>query len=322
MNLVIYLITWRGNYAAERLVIQGFPVPLIECVPNLSEGRRGDVIAAMFKAITVRGVRLLDQTSDASHNRTVFTFAGEPEPVREAVLQLFAAAMSAIDLRTHEGVHPRIGAVDVVPFVPLGDATMEQCVALATEVGSTVAGRFEVPVFLYEAAATSDLRRNLADVRRGGLNGLAHRMQLPEWKPDFGPDRPHPSAGATAIGARPILIAYNVNLATRRLSVAKRIASAIRASSGGLPFVKAMGVPLEERGVVQVSMNLTNYLETSMVTVFDTIAREASADGVRILESEIVGLVPSNALPSDPAKRLKLRNEDLGKVLESRLARG
>ncbi len=292
---------------------------LIECVPNVSDGRRADVIAALEAAIAVPGVHRLDQTSDASHNRSVFTFAGEPGPVREAVLALFAAAIGAIDLRTHEGVHPRIGAVDVVPFVPLRDATMEQCVALAAEVGKTVAGRFGLPVFLYEEAASSDHRRSLADVRRGGLNGLAHRMRQPEWKPDFGPDRPHSSAGATAIGARPILIAYNVNLATTRLSVAKRIASAIRASSGGLPFVKAMGVPLEARGVVQVSMNLTNYQETSMVTVFDAIAKEASVDGVRVLESEIVGLVPSNALPANPARRLKLREEDIGKVLEARL---
>ena len=295
-------------------------MPLIECVPNVSDGRRADVIAALEAAIAVPGVHLLDQTSDLSHNRSVFTFAGEPNIVQEAVLRLFDTAINAIDLRTHEGVHPRIGAVDVVPFVPLRDATMEQCVALAAEVGRTVAGRFGLPVFLYEEAASSDDRRNLAEVRRGGLNGLAHRMRQPEWKPDFGPDQPHPSAGATAIGARPILIAYNVNLATTRLSVAKRIASVIRASGGGLPFVKAMGVPLENRGVVQVSMNLTNYQETSMVTVFDAIAKEASADGVRILESEIVGLVPSNALPNEPARRLKLRSEDLGKTLEARLA--
>ena len=296
-------------------------MPLIECVPNVSDGRRADVIAALEAAIAVPGVHLLDQTSDPSHNRSVFTIAGEPEPVQEAVLRLFATAINAIDLRTHEGVHPRIGAVDVVPFVPLREATMEQCVALAAEVGRTVASRFALPVFLYEEAAASENRRSLAEVRRGGLNGLAHRMHQPGWKPDFGPDRPHPSAGATAIGARPILIAYNVNLATTRLSVAKRIASVIRASSGGLPFVKAMGVPLEDRGVVQVSMNLTNYEETSMVTVFDAIAKEASADGVRILESEIVGLVPSNALPGDPLRRLKLRAEDLSKILEARLSR-
>lgn len=296
-------------------------MPLIECVPNVSDGRRADVIAALAAAITVAGVRLLDQSSDPSHNRTVYTFAGEPAPVREAAHRLFAAAIEAIDLRAHEGVHPRIGAVDVVPFVPLNGASMDECIALAKDVARSISERFGLPVFLYEEAASTDERRNLAEVRRGGLNGLAHRMKQPEWRPDFGPDRPHASAGATAIGARQILVAYNVNLATKRLSVAKRIASAIRASSGGLSFVKAMGVELEHRGIVQVSMNLTNYKETSMVTVFDTVAREASADGVRVLESEIVGLVPADALPPDPARRLKLRKEDLDRVLERRLER-
>jgi glutamate formiminotransferase len=232
---------------------------------------------------------------------------------------LFAAAIGAVDLRQHEGVHPRIGAVDVVPFVPLEGATMEECVALAKSTGRFVADRLGVPVFLYEEAARSDDRRSLADIRRGGLAGLAHRMHQSSWYPDFGPDRPHPSAGAAAIGARPILIAYNVNLASNRLGVAKRIASAIRASSGGFSHVKAMGVQLD-RGVVQVSMNLTNYRETSMTTVFDAIAREAAADGVRVLESEIVGLAPADALPPDPRKRLKLREADLDRVLEKRLA--
>ncbi len=265
------------------------------------------------------GIQILDQSSDPSHNRTVYTFAGEPAAVRDAAVRLFAAAISSIDLRAHEGVHPRIGAVDVVPFVPLPGVSMDECVTLAKEVGKTVSDRFGLPVFLYEEAAASDDRRNLADVRRGGLNGLAHRMRRPEWQPDFGPAQPHPSAGATAIGARPILIAYNVNLASNRLSVAKRIARAIRASGGGLNFVKAMGVPLEHLRIVQVSMNLTNYQETSMTTVFDAIAREAAVDGVRVLESEIIGLVPADALPADPARRLKLRAEDLDRVLERRL---
>jgi glutamate formiminotransferase len=297
-------------------------VPLIECVPNVSEGRRDDVIAALARCIAVPGVQILDQSSDPSHNRTVYTFAGDARAVRDAALSLFAAAVEAIDLRAHEGVHPRIGAVDVVPFVPLRDVSMEECVTLARDVAKTVSDHFGVPVFLYEEAAATDERRNLADVRRGGLNGLAHRMKQPEWRPDYGPDHPHPSAGATAIGARHILIAYNVNLATTRLSVAKRIASVIRASSGGLPCVKAMGVQLEHRHIVQVSMNLTNYKETSMTTVFDAIAREASVDGVRVLESEIVGLVPADALPANPAQRLKLRTDDLDRVLEKRLASG
>jgi glutamate formiminotransferase len=293
-------------------------MPLIECVPNVSEGRRADVVAAIGDAIAAADIRVLDRSSDPSHNRSVYTFAGEPVAVRDAVLRLFATALDAIDLRTHDGIHPRIGAVDVVPFVPLEGATLDECVALAKETGALVAERFGVPVFLYEEAATTDERRTLASIRRGGVNGVALRMQQAAWRPDFGPDQPHPTAGAVAIGARPILIAYNVNLASDRLGVAKRIASAIRASSGGLPYVKALGMQLDH-GIVQVSMNLTNYKETSMSTVFDTVVREAAVDGVRVLESEIVGLVPADALPADPARRLKLRAEDLDKVLEKRL---
>jgi glutamate formiminotransferase len=293
-------------------------MPLIECVPNVSEGRRADVIAAIGDAIAIPGVRVLDRSSDPSHNRSVYTFAGEPDAIRDAVLRLFAAAIEAIDLRAHEGIHPRMGAVDVVPFVPLQSTTIEDCVALAKDTAALVAERCRVPVFLYEEAAATDERRSLANIRRGGVDGVARRMQQPAWHPDFGPSQPHPTAGATAIGARPILIAYNVNLASNRLGVAKRIASTIRASNGGLPHIKALGMQLDH-GVVQVSMNLTNYKETSMAAAFDAIVREAAADGVRVLESEIVGLVPADALPADPARRLKLRAEDLDKVLERRL---
>ena len=197
---------------------------------------------------------------------------------------------------------------------------MEQCVLLAKHTAAAVAERFHVPIFLYEEAAASDDRRNLSDIRRGGINGVALRMQQAAWRPDFGPGKPHPTAGATAVGARPILIAYNVNLASNRLGVAKRIASVIRGSSGGFAHVKALGMQLDH-GLVQVSMNLTNYKETSMMTVFDAITREAAADGVRVLESEIVGLVPADALPADPRRRLKLREQDVDKVLERRLER-
>jgi glutamate formiminotransferase len=293
-------------------------MPLIECVPNVSEGRRADVIAAIGDAIVAPGVRMLDRSSDPSHNRSVYTFAGEPHAIRDAVLRLFVAAIDAIDLRAHDGIHPRMGAVDVVPFVPLDGATIEECVALAKDTAALVAERCHVPVFLYEEAAATDERRSLANIRRGGVDGVALRMQQQAWRPDFGPSQPHPTAGATAIGARPILIAYNVNLASNRLGVARRIASAIRESNGGLPHVKALGMQLDH-GIVQVSMNLTNYKETSMATAFDAIVREAAVDGVRVLESEIVGLVPAEALPADPARRLKLRTEDLEKVLEKRL---
>jgi glutamate formiminotransferase len=211
-----------------------------------------------------------------------------------------------------------MGAVDVVPFVPLEGTTMEECVALAKDTAALVSERCHVPVFLYEEAAATDERRSLANIRRGGVGGVALRMQQPAWRPDFGPSQPHPTAGATAIGARPILIAYNVNLASNRLGVARRIASSIRASNGGLAHVKALGMQLDN-GIVQVSMNLTNYKETSMVMAFDAIVREAAVDGVRVLESEIVGLVPADALPADPARRLKLRAEDLDRVLETRL---
>ena len=293
-------------------------MPTIECVPNVSEGRRPHVIAALAAAIEGPGVQVLDQSSDVSHNRTVFTFVGEPASLQAAVLRLFDAAVPAIDLRHHEGVHPRIGAVDVVPFVPLGGAIMDECIALATHTAVLLADRHGIPMFLYEEAAVNDDRRSLAEIRRGGLGGLTRRMQRPEWQPDRGPSAPHPTAGATAIGARQILIAYNVNLASNRLGVAKRIASIIRTSGGGFPNVRAMGVQLEA-GIVQVSMNLTDYRETSMITVFDAIAREATVDGIRILESEIVGLVPAEALPADPRRRLKLREADLDRVLEKRL---
>lgn len=295
-------------------------MPLIECVPNVSEGRRDASIARVAAAIDGPGITRLDQSSDVSHNRTVYTFAGEPDGLQHAVLRLFEAALDAIDLRSHDGVHPRMGAVDVVPFVPIEAATMDDCVALARSTGALVAQRFGVPVFLYEEAAATPERRSLADIRRGGVAGVTLRMKQPEWKPDFGPGAPHPTAGATAIGARPILIAYNINLASNRLDVAKRIAASVRESGGGLKHVKAMGVHLES-GVVQVSMNLTNFRETSMAAVFDAVAAAASADGVRVLESELVGLAPAAALPPDPRRRLKLREADLDRVLDARLGR-
>ncbi len=295
-------------------------MPLIECVPNVSEGRREESIVRLAAVIEAPGVKLLDRSSDVSHNRTVYTFAGETDALQQAVLRLVESAVAAIDLRSHDGVHPRMGAVDVIPFVPLDAATMDDCVALARSTGALIAGRFAVPVFLYEEAAATPVRRNLAEIRRGGIRGVALRMRQSEWQPDFGPAVPHPTAGATAIGARPILIAFNVNLASSRLDVAKRIAAAIRESGGGLKHVKAMGVHLES-GVVQVSMNLTNFRETSMTTVFDAVAAAAAADGVRVLESEIVGLAPAAALPADPRRRLKLRESDADRVLDARLGR-
>jgi glutamate formiminotransferase / 5-formyltetrahydrofolate cyclo-ligase len=294
---------------------------LIECVPNVSEGRRTAVIAALAEAIAASGVYLLDQSSDPSHNRTVYTFAGGPEALQRAVLRLFASAIAHIDLGCHSGVHPRIGAVDVVPFVPLQGVAMSDCIDLARSTAALVAQRFGVPVYLYEEAATRAARRNLAEIRRGGFEKLATRIREDEWLPDFGAPEPHPTAGVSAIGARRMLIAYNVNLGTNRVEVASRIAGHIRASGGGLDHVKAMGVLLQHRGIAQVSMNLTDYHSTPMTTAFDAVVRAAAGEGVNVLESEIVGLVPADALPPDPVKRLKLSPADAERVLELRLQR-
>jgi len=295
-------------------------MPIIECVPNVSEGRRADVVRAMTDAVgSVAGVRLLDASSDASHNRSVLTMAGDASPLKAAVLALFAEAASRIDLRTHRGEHPRLGAVDVVPFVPIEGATMADCVALAQDVAAAVAARFAIPVFLYEDAATRPSRRNLEDIRRGEFEGLAAKLASSDWTPDFGPSAPHPTAGATVIGARMPLIAYNINLATNRLDVAKKIAAAVRHSSGGFRYVKAMGIALEDRGVVQVSMNLTNHEKTPIHRVFDAVRREAERYGVGVLESEIIGLVPESALVGAAQHYLQLERFAPSQVLETRL---
>jgi len=293
---------------------------LIECIANISEGRRQDVLDACAHAITATGARLLDVKPDAVHHRTVFSFAGTPAQVRDGALALFDSALAAIDLRTHQGEHPRLGAVDVVPFVPIKDATMADCVAIAREVAAAVATRHQLPVYLYEEAASSPGRRNLEDIRRGEFEGLAAKMAQAAWAPDFGPAAPHPSAGASVIGARMPLIAYNINLATNRLDVAKKIAAAVRHSTGGFRYVKAMGLALEDRGIVQVSMNLTNYEKTPIFRVFECVKREAERYGVAILESEIIGLVPSAALTQSAAWFLQVSDFSEKQVLENALA--
>jgi glutamate formiminotransferase len=265
------------------------------------------------------GVRLLDTSSDASHNRTVFTFVGDSAGVLDAVLGLFGRALADIDLRTHRGEHPRLGAVDVVPFVPIEGVTMAECVALARAVGAAVAEQFQVPVYLYEEASADPARRNLEDIRHGEFEGLATKMTMAGWAPDFGSAAPHPSAGASVIGARRPLIMFNVNLAADRLDVATSIATAVRFSSGGYRFVKAMGVALRDRGIVQVSMNLTDYEQTPVFRVFETVTREAARHGVAVLGSEIVGLVPSAALTATAAFYLQLEDCRPDQVLENRL---
>ena len=293
---------------------------LIECIPNVSDGRRAELIERIASAVSVTpGVRLLDHSSDPSHNRSVFTFAGDTDGVERAIMAVFDVAVANIDLRSHKGEHPRLGAVDVVPFVPIEGVTMADCVALAKRVGAAVAARFGVPVYLYEEASDNPLRKNLEDIRRGEFEGLPTKMATAGWAPDFGPATPHATAGASVIGARMALVAYNINLATDRLDVAKKIASAIRHSNGGYRYVKAAGFKLEDRGIVQVSMNLTNYEKTPIFRVFETVKREAERYGVAILESEIVGLVPSSALTAAAEFYLQMAGFTPQQILEARL---
>jgi glutamate formiminotransferase len=295
-------------------------VTLIESVPNFSEGRRPEVVQAIVDAVRRSGgARVLDLSSDPDHNRSVLTLAGDPAALRAAVEALVAACVERIDLRSHRGSHPRMGAVDVVPFIPIRGATMEDCVALARAVGESIARRHGLPVYLYERAATAAHRRNLAEIRRGEFEGFPAKIKDPRWTPDFGPDRVHPTAGCVAVGAREFLIAYNVNLASGDLDLAKRIARTIRESSGGLPCVKAMGVPLAGRGLAQVSINLTDFRTTPLHRVFEAVRAEAARHGVDVAGSEIVGLVPSEALFQAAAAGLRLEGFDAGRVLERRL---
>jgi glutamate formiminotransferase / 5-formyltetrahydrofolate cyclo-ligase len=293
---------------------------IIECIPNISEGRRPEIVAGIAEAIRgVPGVRLLDYSSDASHNRSVFTLAGDAGPLKTAILRLFEHTLNAVDLRVHEGEHPRLGAVDVVPFVPIEGATMDDCVRLARDVAAEVASRFGVPVYLYEEASNNPARRNLEDIRRGEFEGLAMKMATEGWAPDFGPSTPHESAGASVIGARMPLIAYNINLNTDRVDIAKKIAAAIRQSSGGFRYVKAAGFKLEDRNLAQVSMNLTNYQKTPIFRVFETVKREAARYGVSILESEIVGLLPAAALHAAAEYYLQIAGFKSEQILENKL---
>jgi glutamate formiminotransferase len=270
---------------------------LVESVPNFSEGRRPEVIDKLAAAVeSVPGVSLLDRTSDPSHNRSVLTLAGETAPMLEALEKTVAVAVAEIDMESQAGEHPRIGAVDVVPFVPLAGTSMADCIELARAFGSRVADRFGIPVFLYGEAATSPARRRLADVRRGQYEGLKTQIGEPGREPDFGLPRLHASAGAMAVGARPFLIAYNINLESRDLELAKRIARRIRESSGGLPRVQANGFWIEELDRAQVSMNLLDFKTTPLWLVWEAVRAEAAEDGVHLAESELIGLAPLGAL--------------------------
>lgn len=270
--------------------------PTVECVPNFSEGRRADVIDPCATAVaSTPGVMLLDQSADADHDRSVLTYAGSAGDVMAATERLAAQVIARIDLRAHHGRHPRVGALDVVPFVPLGDTSMNACVDLARSFGAWLADRYELPVFLYARAATRADRRVLADIRRPGFEGLAASLVTEDGAPDFGPRRPHPTAGATVVGARPFLIAWNIQLESRDLGIAKGIAASIRERDGGLPAIQALGIPLESMGCVQVSMNLLDHERTPMWRVFERVRDLAAGAATSIRDSELIGLAPLRA---------------------------
>jgi glutamate formiminotransferase len=293
---------------------------LVECVPNFSEGRRAEVMDAIQSAAAeVAGAHVLDRHSDAVHNRMVLTIAGRPGPIAEAVFRATARAAALIDLDVHRGVHPRIGATDVIPFVPLGATSMQVCVELAQRVGRRIAAELDIPVYLYGEAARSAARRRLPDIRRGEYERLkTESLRDPSLEPDFGPARVGP-AGATAVGARRPLVAYNVTLATPDLGVATTIARTIRESSGGLPAVQARAFHTADPNVVQVSMNLLDTRRTSMSVVFERIRMEAAKRGVFVLESELVGLVPAEALVDVAHQALQFGHLNPESVLETHL---
>ena len=295
---------------------------LIECVPNFSEGARPEIIEAIVAKVREgSGARVLDLQSDASHNRSVLTLAGDPDALSKAILALVDACVASIDLRAHRGEHPRLGAVDVVPFIPLEGATIADCVSLARKVGEAIAKTHNIPVFLYEDAASAPHRKGLEDIRRGQFEGLAAKLKDPLWQPDFGPSEPHPSFGAVVVGARMPLIAFNVNLNTDDVEVAKKIAKGIRHSTGGFRFVKAMGliVDIKGRKVAQVSMNMTDFTKTPLFRVVETIRNEAARYGVAVTGSEIVGLVPAQALIDAAEHYLQLTDFSANQVLETKL---
>ena len=294
--------------------------PIMECIPNFSEGRDLEKIEKIVSSFRGKeNVKLLDYSSDRDHNRSVVTVVGEPDALRDAVIEAIGRAVELIDMTKHEGQHPRMGCVDVVPFVPIRNCTMDDADRIAKEVAQQASERFGQPFFLYEYSASAPHRENLANIRKGQFEGMAEKMKDPMWKPDFGPDTIHPTGGVTAIGARPALVAYNINLDTSDLEIANKIARNVRHINGGFRFVKAMGVMLEDRNIAQVSMNLTDFTRTSIYRVFETVKMEARRWGVNVVGSEVIGLVPMAALIDCAEYYLQIEDFKPEQVLESRL---
>lgn len=293
---------------------------IIECVPNISEGRRKDIIESIIDEVRkTEGVKLLDYAPDADHNRTVVTFIGSPENVSAAAFRLAKKASELIDMSQHHGGHPRMGATDVVPFIPVSDVTMQECIDIAKETGRRIGDELGIPVYLYEDAASRPERSNLADIRKGQYEAFFEKMKHEEWKPDFGPFKMNEKSGVTAVGARVPLVAFNVNLGTSDIDIANNIAKAVRFIGGGLRYVKAMGVKLDERNIVQVSMNLVNYEKTAVYRAYEMVKMEAKRYGVPVVGSEVIGLIPMKALIDCAEYYLGIENFRIDQVLEKRI---
>jgi len=293
---------------------------IIESVPNFSEGRDLGKIETIVNSFRGKeGVKLLDYQRDKDHNRLVVTVVGEPDHLKIALIEAMGSAIEVIDMRKHKGQHPRMGAIDVIPFIPVKNVSMTEAVDFSIKVAEEVSEKYNLPVFLYEESAIRPERRNLADIRKGQFEAMADKIIQPEWKPDFGPQEIHPTAGVTAVGARMPLVAFNVNLDTNNLTIANDIAKKVRYISGGLPYCKGIGVELKERGIVQVSMNMTDYTKTALYRSFELIKIEAKKYGVNIVGSEIIGLVPMEALIDTAVYYLAVENFSMEQVLEARI---
>lgn len=293
---------------------------IVECVPNFSEGKDLDKIEKIVNPFRGKeGVKLLDYSRDVDHNRVVVTVVGEPQAVKQAMLEAMGVAIEVIDMRSHKGEHPRMGAVDVVPFIPVKNMTMTEAVELSKEFAKEASEKYNLPIFLYEKSATSPDRENLANIRKGEFEGMFEKIKQPEWKPDFGPQEVHPTAGVTAVGARMPLVAFNVNLGTNNIEIANKIARNVRFLNGGLRYCKAIGVELKDRGIVQVSMNMTDYTKTALYRAFELIKVEARRYGVPVIGSEIIGLVPMEALIDTAVYYLGVEDFSMDQILENRI---
>ncbi len=292
---------------------------IIECVPNISEGRNKEVIEEIIENLKKRDVKLLDYSSDTDHNRTVITFAGDITKVKQGAVQVARDAVRLIDLRHHKGTHPRMGAIDVIPFIPISGITMKECVELSREVAREIAEDLNLPIYLYAESATRESRKALPSIRKGEFEGFSEKIKNPDWVPDFGPSEIHPSAGVTAVGAREFLIAYNINLNTKDINIGKKISRSIRESSGGLQYVQAKEMYLEDKGCVQISMNILNYKKAPIYRAFEIVKMEASRYGVNIIESELIGLMPMRAVLESFAFYIQLPELTEQQILETKI---